>query len=885
MSATCFSQKNQVADIIALKVTDVKKELLIDSLLKTYEGNQKSSIHNLTKYSIWLNKIKKYEKASEVGKKNLELTQKHLPNDSCDIQRKRYYLGYFYFKNKDFNKAIDVFQAIISKNSSCKYIAFSYNLIAKACRRIGDYQRAITYFEYTLESAKNKKDIENLVSIQNSFSQAYCELGGKSNIIKGRSYLRESDSLAQFHEISYKTKLDIYLGLFITYNFDETFDVQKGNYYLNKALHLATERKDSLTIAHIAEKRGNLYHTVNLDTAIYYHKKALKLKPVKDSTLTFFCYANLAHSYGLKKDLYNCTVYTNKSLTILLNKTIDELLNEDVKSSVYNCKSKNDLRIVLTEYCEFLVKDIVITNNKGELKQIIKLYYLIDEIIDLIQINSLETASKLNWRKEASKSYGEAVRACYLANDFSGAYYFMEKNKSLLLIQDVLFQKVEGSKKVPQSLITLKKNLQNDLYISERESLIVDNETRRVILQKKNELHKIKDSISALNPNLLQLEEDTKIQSLEVVQRELKRKSYILEYIINDEIGYGLLIGKKEVIPFEIDNLNVLNIEVNELLKLVKKPFNTVQEEQHYFNLANRVFLKLFPVKNVREKIKNQNLTIIPDGYLSFLPYEALVTNKEQKTYLIQETEVHYEFSNSFSKNNYKSDYELSSMVSFAPMNFTYDKLIKLPNSIREVELITSHLPSNSFINDQATKAQFLKELPKHNIIHLATHSSTNGSISPWIAFRNQKLSLDELYLTKNNANLVVLSACQTNTGKLEIGEGVMSLSRGFFQTGAKSVVSSLWNVDDKSTSEIITDFYKGLAHQETKSIALRNAKLKYLNKASLSEASPYYWASFVLIGNSDIVTLPKSYNWYYGVVGLLIILLIFFFFIRRKNN
>ena len=406
-----------------------------------------------------------------------------------------------------------------------------------------------------------------------------------------------------------------------------------------------------------------------------------------------------------------------------------------------------------------------------------------------------------------------------------------------------------------------------------------------MILQKKNELYKIKDSISVLNPKFVQLEENTKIQSLKEAQKSLKGNSYILEYIINDEIGYGLLIGENELIPFEIEDLKVLNKEVNELLSLVSKPFNTIEEAEYYFNIANSVFLKLFPAKNIREKIKNKNLTIIPDGYLSFLPYEALVTNKENKIYLIQETEVYYEFSNSFSKNNYKSDGELSSVVAFAPFSFTYDKLTKLPNSIREVELINDHVSSNLFINDQATKGQFLKELPKHNIIHLATHSSTNDSISRWIAFSNQKLSLDELYLTKNNADLIVLSACETNMGKLEIGEGVMSLSRGFFQTGAKSVISSLWNVDDKSTSEIIAELYKGLEHQETKSMALRNAKLKYLNNASLSGSSPYYWAPLVLIGNPDTIEITQSYTKYYYILGCIIVALLGLLYFKNRRN
>ena len=140
----------------------------------------------------------------------------------------------------------------------------------------------------------------------------------------------------------------------------------------------------------------------------------------------------------------------------------------------------------------------------------------------------------------------------------------------------MLYQKLENNKDLPKSLVKSKKLLQNDLYILEKEFLVGDNETRRVILQKKNELYKIKDSISVLNPKFVQLEENTKIQSLKEAQKSLKGNSYILEYIINDEIGYGLLIGENELIPFEIEDFKVLNKEVNELLSLVSKPFNTI---------------------------------------------------------------------------------------------------------------------------------------------------------------------------------------------------------------------------------------------------------------------------------------------------------------------
>ena len=136
--------------------------------------------------------------------------------------------------------------------------------------------------------------------------------------------------------------------------------------------------------------------------------------------------------------------------------------------------------------------------------------------------------------------------------------------------------------------------------------------------------------------------------------------------------------------------------------------------------------------------------------------------------------------------------------------------------------------------HQKATKEAFLNTLPNHDIIHLATHANAQDSIAPWIAFRNKKLYLDELSLLTNNAKMVILSGCNTLLGKQEIGEGIMSLARGFFQSGAKSIVSSLWNADDQSTTAIMTHFYKNLNNGYSKSKALQKSKTNFKNILNL---------------------------------------------------
>ncbi len=108
-------------------------------------------------------------------------------------------------------------------------------------------------------------------------------------------------------------------------------------------------------------------------------------------------------------------------------------------------------------------------------------------------------------------------------------------------------------------------------------------------------------------------------------------------------------------------------------------------------------------------------------------------------------------------------------------------------------------------------------------------------------------------------ANLAVLSACNTGSGKLSRGEGIMSLARGFMYAGCPSVITSLWSVDDKSTAVIMKHFYEGLSKGLSKDDALRASKLSYLKNADEIKSNPFYWAGFVLIGNPDAIHLKQG--------------------------
>jgi CHAT domain-containing protein len=153
--------------------------------------------------------------------------------------------------------------------------------------------------------------------------------------------------------------------------------------------------------------------------------------------------------------------------------------------------------------------------------------------------------------------------------------------------------------------------------------------------------------------------------------------------------------------------------------------------------------------------------------------------------------------------------------------------------------------------------------LEDYRILHFACHGFLNERYpfrSSLILSRSARaeedgfLEMREIYGLSMNAALVVLSACQSGKGLLERSEGVMDLARPFFYAGARSVLASLWPVDDEATRALMSDFYHALAAGTPVEIALSGAKQRMLRS---SWSHPFYWAGFLLQGVSPFSQLP----------------------------
>lgn len=272
-----------------------------------------------------------------------------------------------------------------------------------------------------------------------------------------------------------------------------------------------------------------------------------------------------------------------------------------------------------------------------------------------------------------------------------------------------------------------------------------------------------------------------------------------------------------------------------------------------------------------------KNLIIIPHRQLSFISFEMLDKSKDAapSAYVIDDHIVRYEIAASFMKAApEKQSNDMRFFGGFAATNFNSAVLGNMRRSSHtiigsergstetlestgeEVTAIAELFNGTAYKN--VSPEVFLANAARYRVLHIATHAFADQGV-----YHECNLLFEsngpgngivrdvEIMKMKLQAEMVVLSACNTGVGKLNSSEGVNSLGRSFFLAGCPAVVMSLWPVAGQSSPKIMTAFYKHIQEGQSKTEALRQAKLDYLrNEPDPSWRNPYYWAGFVVVGD-----------------------------------
>jgi CHAT domain-containing protein len=400
---------------------------------------------------------------------------------------------------------------------------------------------------------------------------------------------------------------------------------------------------------------------------------------------------------------------------------------------------------------------------------------------------------------------------------------------------------------------------------------------------------KINDAIKKQNELMLSLKkirEKNQIHTAENIDikslySKLKKdKAIMVEYFSGFEKMYVFTLANQRIkLDFYWDN-HTATPRIMSFLNYFSDANKITDNISGYNHLGNSVYKMLkLPTNSTY-----QNLIIIPDGFLNFLPFEALITKESTTTnfalmhYLLNDFKIAYNNSADFYLNGKAPSIDKKIVLGIFPV---FEKTnYELTFSKAEMQSIKSNFNGQFFDNSNATFDNFKKNAANYSILHLSTHATSGDTETPAsIKFYDQEILYSELYNLNINPDLVVLSACETGIGKLYKSEGTMSVARGFQFAGAQNLLFSLWKVNDYTTSVFMDYFYKNIKKDQSYFEANANAKLDFLKDKSISNAkkSPYYWSAFVYYGG--IETGETSTNYYFYILGLLILIGLFLVF------
>jgi CHAT domain-containing protein/tetratricopeptide (TPR) repeat protein len=828
----------------------------------------------------------KVDRASAIPflKKEIALRKKYVSTNKDLIARTYYNLGLFNKLQEKYNEALSYHDSLLSyvsvKGRRC---GKSYGLMANIYKSAGDYQRALDYFQQAETILKKVNAKKSLLTVYINMLSLYVEQ--KYTITPENFKVLESKVVHLSDEIQATdtARLNMLFNLgSILYNNQQN---EAAADYYDKSLAIAETLKDSSRIAKIyinkallQVRNGKMNDALALnDTALVYAEKYTDEKSTIYDNLGDIYIKLKAHEKGLK--------FYNKAMHELLPFDWETITHLPAYDQIILSTARKYLLGYLVDKQNAWLAYYDATQNTKYLLAAEETLQLIDSVIDYLYFESKEKLSKLFWRKKGAKLYVDAVKICFLLNKPEQAFYYIEKNKGILLLDNISALSAKRIAKLPQEVIDTEKDLHKKVKVLEQKllSTTVSDSVRAHYFMAKEAYYKYLTTIEKDYPEYQRYRTSLPILSAAMVQQKLAKNEVVIAYILGDEVGYLLLMNQEvtKIVPLEYPKR--LKNTLFAFQQLYTKPFETTRDAANFQQLGNEIYQKLIPFQEDSIFQNATKLTVIPDGFINALPLEILPTNTEEDlndSYLIQKKELSYRYSFSLdAQNDIQQTRNDSKSTSFMLTEFQDASLTTLS------ERPTVFFDNATHTNQKATKASFLEAYKEASQIYVSSHAGSTNE-TPWLAMFDEKIYPNDLYFLNTPKELVVLNACKSSAGMFKEGEGIFSLTRAFLNSGSKSVIASLWNVNEKAGTEIFNNFRTNLQKAETKSEALQNAKLAYIDKhQNTSQSSPYYWGSIVMTGNTDVISTPVNYWKLIGLIcGGLMIFVLYFSLRKRKR-
>ncbi len=854
---------------------------------------------------------------------NFEEAEKYLEKSHPQWLRAKEQINSYYYNIGDYKKALEIVKEVIpiqeESNAAPLVISNTYLNLGTNYNKLKDTENALSSFKKSIKVLYTGRRLglrsgERFNNIARTFKY-------RGELDSALIYLDSAESLFDTIMLKHKfkaKKVNTYILLAETWL--EKKDFKKSKYYLDLTRKLPLNTKETIIwherLAKYYRELGQFEKSINAAT------KATEL--AEETGIRFAPPLRARRNIDLTKTFVESNnedaalTLLQESLNILAPTFEDEGYQSNPKSDMLF--DKPDALVVLQEKARILRRKYEELNDIELLKSSYNTYLTACDVIRDVRQGIRSADSKNDLSERSVSVYEEAIQAAYqlskMTNDkeyISMAFKLAESNKAQLLLENLNENEARGFEGIPDSLFDKGNDLKMYLAALEDRALREgkEGEDDDDIFDLRQELDQFSSFLENSYPRYFQLKYNNEPIDVSMVQDKiLDDATALVEYFVGVEKVYVFVITKDQ---FFMDERIKGASDIEQIVKLrglLKNRPGDESPETEYSNFtkSSRAVYTAFvqdAIDKLPESIKT--LIIIPDDQINYIPFEVLLVedpNGESsyslnaQSYLFEKYAVNYNYSATLlnkviskETSNFKANFIGYAPTFSAPgtsgtrssMNF---ELSSLKCNMDEVNDIESMIGGAKRISDKATKDNFLKEVNDYKIVHLATHAFVNPNDSKLnrIFLQDDFLSDVNLYNLELNTELAVLSACNTGSGELLKGEGVMNLARGFINAGCSSTLMSMWSVDDCTTADLMLLFYKGIKNGLQKDEALQKAKIEYLETANKTKLHPYYWAAFIPFGDMEAMDLTS--NWFSNPIvpiGLIIGLFVVFLYYNKK--
>lgn len=753
-----------------------------------------------------------------------------------------------------------------------------YKLMDGSKNPKGQFSKARNYFQRSLAAYRDSfgnddylfaviyENIGILYAFEGSYDQALQYLR-KSFSIRLNLFGDDSPELASsYHNIGICLRL-------------------KGEYraalkFLDIALKMKRETvgKSHPDIADIYYQVGKIHFThyqeddsLSMDRALFYYQKGL---------------------IAIAPDFSSSSIYKNPNPEKVLSK--DRLLKILAgKAEILKMRYLQELKRV------------------RELRFAFKTYLLAVDLIDEMRRGYKSESYKLFFGEKSHDIYDQAIQTALLLDDLGKgndpqykrtAFLLSESSKAAVLAEALAESRARRFAGIPDDLLEKETKLKNELSLYdtmlEKEYEARKNADPKKVKNLENRYYNLKRRYQVLVEHFetdyqeyYDLKYNPHPVTISSLQQALEPDTAFIEYFVGEWMMHIFVLTRDGLNALSLPLDSDFNQDVETFYLSIKKI-----EEDNFLTLSWKLYGML--LEPVREYIRGKKkLIIIPHGKLYYVPFEALVAgggsvrNLSAMDYAIKRFAFSYHYSARLwlqTAGKKKVEKE-KSFIGFAPVFSESDNVVnkkpeetgpeglrdvvvegkrfsQLPGTEKEVRAIIKLFKSKGseavgYFHGHASEDRFKSgDMKDYSIIHVATHSlkqkdnpKLSGLIFTQAAPSTPKKREDgilysgETYNLDLNAQLIVLSSCETGIGKLVKGEGMIALNRGFLYSGVSNTIFSLWKVEDKTTSRLMIELYRNILAGKTFPAALRGAKLKLIRDRFT--AFPKYWSGFILVG------------------------------------